>query len=135
MTRQARVAAVVVAYNGADELLECVRSLLAQTLRELDVIVVDNASTDGSIERVEAAFGHDIRVVRRITNGGYAAGANTGWRATDAPIVVIANQDVTFASDCLEQMERALLATTWRGARHAKDSHEIEPGCGQRNRK
>ena len=110
MTPEPRVAVVVVAYNGGYELLECVRSLLAQTVRDLEVLVVDNASTDGSIERLEAAFGGDIRVVRRATNGGYAAGANTGWRATDAPIVVVANQDMTFVPDCLEQMERALLA-------------------------
>ncbi len=110
MTTDARLAAIVVAYNGGGELLECLRSLLAQTVRELEVIVVDNASSDGSIERAEAAFGARIRVIRRATNGGYAAGANTGWRATDAPLVAILNQDLTFAPDCLEQMQRVVLA-------------------------
>jgi GT2 family glycosyltransferase len=100
---------VVVAYNGGNDLLDCLRSLLAQTVPELEVIVVDNASADGSIERAESAFGADIRVIRRATNGGYAAGANTGWRATDAPLVAILNQDLTFAPDCLEHMRRALL--------------------------
>jgi GT2 family glycosyltransferase len=103
------VAAIVVAYNGGDELLDCIHSLLAQTVRELEVIVVDNASTDGSIERAASAFGPRIRIVRRARNGGYAAGANAGWRATEAPIVAILNQDLILESDCVEQMRQVLV--------------------------
>jgi GT2 family glycosyltransferase len=66
-------------------------------------------SADGSIERAETEFADAIRVVRRSTNGGYAAGANTGWRATEAPIVAILNQDLVLATDCLEEMRRVLL--------------------------
>jgi GT2 family glycosyltransferase len=102
------VAAIVVAYNGRDDLMECVRSVRAQTVERLDVIVVDNASTDDSIDRLSNAVGNEIRVLRRPTNGGYAAGANTGWRASDAPIVAILNQDLSLAPDCLEQMRRVL---------------------------
>ena len=112
MTPQARLAAIVVGYNGGDALLDCLRSLLAQTAPDLEVIVVDNASRDGSIERAEAAFGTGIRVIRRATNGGYAAGANTGWRATDAAIVAILNQDLAFEPDCLAEMRRVLLDET-----------------------
>ncbi len=65
MTSRTRTAAVVVAYNGGDDLLECLRILLAQTVSDLEVIVVDNASTDGSIERAESEFGDAIRVIRR----------------------------------------------------------------------
>jgi GT2 family glycosyltransferase len=103
------VAAVVVAYNGGSYLEACVRSLLAQTI-DVEVIVVDNASTDGSIERLESAFGPRLRVIRRPVNGGYAAGANTGWRAISAPLVVILNQDVTLAPDCLARMREVLVA-------------------------
>jgi GT2 family glycosyltransferase len=110
MTTDDRIAAIVVAYNGGDDLLACLGSLLAQTARNLEVIVVDNASTDGSIERAETEFAVRVRVIRRSTNGGYAAGANTGWRATDAPIVAILNQDLTFEPSCLDEMRRVLLA-------------------------
>lgn len=109
MTPEARLAAVVVSYNGGDALLDCLRSLRAQTVPDLEVIVVDPVSTDGSVERAESAFGADIRVIHRATNGGYAANANTGWRATDAPLVAILNHDLTLAPDCLEQMRRVLL--------------------------
>jgi GT2 family glycosyltransferase len=109
LTTEDRIAAVVVAFNGGEALLDCVRSLLAQSVPELEVIVVDNASTDGSIERAESAFGADIRVIRRVTNGGYAAGANTGWRATGAPMVAILNQDLVLEPDCLQRMREVVV--------------------------
>ncbi len=107
MSADERVAAIVVAYNGGDDLIACVQSLLDQTIA-LEIIVVDNASSDGSIERLEATYGSSIRVIRNPTNGGYAAGANIGWRATDAPIVTILNQDVCLHSDGMELLRSAL---------------------------
>jgi GT2 family glycosyltransferase len=109
MTNDDRLVAIVVAYNGGDDLLVCLRSLLAQTARNLELVVVDNGSTDGSIDRVGAELADRVRVIRRPTNGGYAAGANTGWRATDAPIVAILNQDLTFEPNCLDEMRRVLV--------------------------
>ena len=88
------------------------RSVLGQTIRQLEVIVVDNASSDGSVERAEASFGTQFRIVRRLTNGGYAAGANAGWRCAQAPIVMVMNQDVTLAPDCVEQMAVVLTNET-----------------------
>jgi GT2 family glycosyltransferase len=98
---EGRIAAIVVAHDGADDLLDCLASLVAQEGIEPEIIVVDNASTDGSIARVEQRFGSRVRVLRRATNGGYAAGANDGRRATDAAWIAILNQDLTLAPDCL----------------------------------
>jgi GT2 family glycosyltransferase len=109
VTSEAKVAAVVVAYNGGDDLIACVRSLLAQTIRDLEIIVVDNASTDGCVDSLDDAHRDGIRVIRRASNGGYAAGANAGWRATRAPIVAILNQDLILEPECLEQMRQALI--------------------------
>ena len=109
MSHDQRVVVVVVSYNGGSELVACLRSLLDQTLEDLDIVVVDNASSDDSIERVESLFGDAIRVIRRPTDDGYATGANAGWRATTAPIVTIVTHDLTFAPDCLAQMRQVLL--------------------------
>lgn len=103
-----RMAAVVVAYNGGEDLRNCVRSLIAQTLGDLDIIVVDNASSEWSTDTIDLAEGR-VRIIRRLTNGGYAAGANTGWRASTAEFVAVLNQDLVLAPDCLEKMEEALL--------------------------
>lgn len=111
MSGPQRVAAVVVAYNGGADLLACVASLLGQTLNGLEIIIVDNASSDGSIEGLEQEFGATVRIVRRSSNGGYAAGANTGWRAASAELVAILNQDLALLPDCLELMRDALVAS------------------------
>ena len=110
MTPSPSLAAVVVAYNGGEGLVGCVRSLLTQSVAGLEVIVVDNASTDGSIERLRTEFGERLNIVRRGVNGGYGAGANSGWRATDAELIAILNQDLVLLPDCLERMRDVLLA-------------------------
>lgn len=111
MAELPRVTAVVVAYNGGDDLRECIESLLRQTLADLEIIVVDNASTDGSVDALDARLSGRIRVIRRRSNGGYAAGANAGWRAATTELVAILNQDLVLMPDCLEQMRDALVAS------------------------
>lgn len=75
------VAAVIVSYNVADLVLECVDSLRADGLEQ--VVVVDNASSDGSAAAVR---GHDsdVEVVALGRNLGYGRAANRGWPAPRA---------------------------------------------------
>lgn len=91
------VAAVVVNHDGASHLPGCLRSLERQT-RELDrVVVVDNASGDGScgvLEDERRRWGDRLTVLANDVNRGYAGGANDGIRATGTPVVVVANFDV-----------------------------------------
>jgi GT2 family glycosyltransferase len=105
-----RIAAIIVAYNGAGELFGCVESVLAQTVGDLEVIVVDNASTDGSIDALERLYGGRIKTIRRRENSGYAAGANDGWRYAHADLVAILNQDLILAPDCIERLVDAYQA-------------------------
>jgi len=62
----ARVVAVVVTWNRRDLLLESLAALRAQTLRPVEVVVVDNASTDGTTELLRSEHG-DLQVVH-LTN-------------------------------------------------------------------
>lgn len=90
-----RWAAVVVNYNAGPALEACVASLLADTSAggPPEVVVVDNASSDGSAERVEAGF-PEVTVVRGSVNVGFARGNNRGVATTRAPIVAAINPDV-----------------------------------------
>ena len=88
-------AAVVVNYNAGPVLGDCVASVLAQEPRP-ELVVVDNASTDGSVERLLQAQ-YDVRVVRSGGNLGYARAANLGIAATDAPVVAVLNPDTVLA--------------------------------------
>src|SRR5690348_14601882 len=83
-SRLPRVRVVVLNWNSAWFTLRCLRAL-ARTdypADRLEVVLVDNASMDGSLERVRAAFG-DVRVVRNERNLGFAEGCNRAMRDLD----------------------------------------------------
>jgi N-acetylglucosaminyl-diphospho-decaprenol L-rhamnosyltransferase len=91
-------AAVVVNHNGGAYVEPCVRSLLALgpgEARPEQVVVVDNASTDGSADALAAAFVAEpaVRVVWTGANLGYARAANRGIAATRTPVVAVLNPD------------------------------------------
>lgn len=85
------VAAVVVSYNVADLLLGCIDSLRADGVEE--IVVVDNASSDASVEVLRA---HDpsVEVLALERNLGFAAAANRGVALTTTPYVAILNPDL-----------------------------------------
>ena len=84
-------AAVVVNYNAGAALTDCVASVLAQDPPP-ELVVVDNSSTDGSVDRLFR--GHPgVRVVRSGGNLGYARAANLGIAATGAAVIAVLNPD------------------------------------------
>jgi N-acetylglucosaminyl-diphospho-decaprenol L-rhamnosyltransferase len=88
-------AAVVVNYEAGDALVACVESLRSDTSAggPPDIVVVDNGSTDGSIDTLRRAA-PDVRVLTGGGNVGYAAAANRGIAATTAAVVAVCNPDV-----------------------------------------
>jgi GT2 family glycosyltransferase len=84
-------AAVVVNYNAGAALSDCVGSVLAQEPRP-ELVVVDNASTDGSVDGLGRAH-PGVRIVHSGGNLGYARAANLGIAATRAPVVAVLNPD------------------------------------------
>ena len=103
-----RIRAVVVNYNGGDEVLGCLRALLAsEGVTDLDVVVVDNGSVDGSPERMEADL-PAVRVVRSPSNLGYPAINTVVEDLTDVDAVAIVNPDAVVSPDCLALLAAAL---------------------------
>jgi N-acetylglucosaminyl-diphospho-decaprenol L-rhamnosyltransferase len=90
-----RWAAVVVSYEAGPRLIECVRSLLADTSEggPPEIVVVDHGSTDGSVGEFQRAL-PTIGVLHPGGNLGYAGGANRGIAVTHAPIVAVCNADI-----------------------------------------
>ncbi|MBI4212694.1 MAG: glycosyltransferase [Chloroflexi bacterium] len=86
------VAVVVVNWNGRRYLESCLAALSRQTYPNLQVVLVDNGSTDGSAELVESQF-PGVRLIRNDRNLGFAAANNQAIRATDTPYVATLNND------------------------------------------
>ena len=89
----AELAVVVVNYNAGEYLARCVASVVEAAGRlVLDVLVVDNASHDGSA-RVAAARTPQVRLIENPTNRGLSAAWNQGAWAVDAPWILFLNPD------------------------------------------
>ena len=101
----ARVAAVVPVYNGRAFLADAVASIRQQTRRVDEIIVVDDASTDGSAELAESL---GARVIRAPRNGGPSAARNLALRATDCDLVAFLDADDWWMPQHCERLAGAL---------------------------
>ena len=99
------VTAVIPVYNRADLLAQLLDSIAAQTVSFTEIIVVDNASTDGA---ADLARTRGCTVIAQSENLGFAAAVNIGWRAAqNADWIAILNSDVTLDANWLQQLLNA----------------------------
>ena len=101
------ITVVVVNYNGGDYIRRCLASLAVQTFRSFETIVVDNASTDGSIDRIVEQPPHTM-ILRESVNHGFAAGNNLAARMGRGRWLALLNPDAEAAPDWLESLMRAV---------------------------
>jgi cellulose synthase/poly-beta-1,6-N-acetylglucosamine synthase-like glycosyltransferase len=93
------VSIIVPAYNEEKVIGKCLQSLLASTYLRLEIIVVDDGSTDGTAEAVEKfLYSDQIRLVRQ-TNSGKATAVNVGISHANGEILVIIDADTKFNPD------------------------------------
>jgi N-acetylglucosaminyl-diphospho-decaprenol L-rhamnosyltransferase len=107
----ARVAVVIVTYNSADVLRDCLASLADQSVDLVDVVVVDNASSDKTVAIAAESTAPPVRVIDMGRNAGYAAAINAGIAVLDISeldAVLVLNPDCRLASGALRILARAL---------------------------
>ncbi len=106
MKNDIRVAVVILNWNRKDMLLDCITHIRGMTYPVRDVIVVDNASTDGSVEAVRTAFTGVVLVVND-RNYGAQEGKNIGLRRalqTRADYVFMVDNDIVVDQGCLDRL-------------------------------
>lgn len=115
MTDAPIASAIVLNYNGRGFVEESVRSLLEQDLPGLEVLVVDNGSTDGSADEIERTFAGRVRLLRSPRNLGFGAGNNLGIREARGRHVILLNNDAVAAPSFARELVAAAEADAAAG--------------------
>ena len=103
---QPSVVSIILNTNRRDDTLECLNSLMSNGYKNHRAIVLDNHSTDGSVEAIARAF-PSVEIIELVDNGGYAGNNNVGIAAamtSGADWVLVLNEDTVLAADCLEHL-------------------------------
>jgi GT2 family glycosyltransferase len=124
------VTAVVLNWNRPEDTLACLRSLAEADYPALDLIVVDNGSTDDSVAAVRKAF-PGVTLLVNERNLGYAAGNNIGIAQAlqgNAAAVLVINNDATVEPEAVRELVRAAQDHPEAGALVPKILYASDPG-------
>jgi GT2 family glycosyltransferase len=101
------ISVVIVNYDGKHFLNACLNSLKKQTFEDFEVILVDNGSSDGSLEYVRGNF-PKVRVIALTENLGFCGGNNVGIREARGQYVALLNNDAEAHPQWLEELKSTL---------------------------
>jgi GT2 family glycosyltransferase len=113
---------IIPTWNGKDYIEDCLNSLLSQDYPEFEVIIVDNASSDGTPEWVAEHF-PTVTLIRNERNLGFAGGVNVGLRAAKGDVLILLNQDAAAEPGWLRALISGLLAAPDIGVAGCKIYH------------
>ncbi len=109
-----RVSVVVVSYNTREDLLACAASLAEDVSLPFELLVIDNASADGSAAAVEATH-PTVRLVRNAENLGFGRACNQGIRLSRASYILLLNSDAQVRPGAVEALSAVLDAQPGAG--------------------
>jgi GT2 family glycosyltransferase len=98
-----RVSIIIVNTNELHHLKPCLQSIFQQTYPDFEALLVDNASTDGSLEYVREAY-PSVKIIRNKTNLGYAGANNVGFKHASGELVAVLNPDTRVNPDWLIEL-------------------------------
>ena len=103
MNESPLVSVIVLNYNAGELLVNCVNSLKKSEYTNLEILVVDNISSDGSQKKCKEEF-PDIRLIQNEKNLGYCGGNNVGIREAKGEFIVILNPDTIVDPNWLNEL-------------------------------
>jgi len=95
-----KVSVVLIAYNIAEKIDSCLNSVLNQNFEDYEVVVVDDGSTDNTVEKIKR---YPIRLIRQ-TNQGIAGARNAGARVSRGDVIIFLDGDCVVLDDFIEKM-------------------------------
>lgn len=110
-----KVSIIIVNWNCKHLLKACLASVFNQTYKNYEVILVDNASTDGSVEYVKKEF-PKTKIIVNEKNLGWAGGNNIGIEKASGELIVLLNPDTIVRKNWLEELVKAVMSNEKVGA-------------------
>ena len=102
MTEHPFFSVIITAYNIENYIRDCIKSVQKQTFTELECIIVDDGSSDGTCKAVRQSIGNDARFrLLTVAHGGPQRAKNAGLEAARGEYLIFADGDDTLSSDCL----------------------------------
>ncbi len=109
-----KASVIIVNANHLHDLKRCLPSIFRQRYPDYEILVVDNASTDGSVEYLAREF-PQAKVIRNEANLGYAGANNVGFKHASGEYIAILNPDTRVEPDWLKELVIALQADVKSG--------------------
>ena len=103
MSNSPVVSVIILNYNAGELLLNCINSLKKSTYQNLEILVVDNISSDGSQKKCKEKF-PDIKLIQNNENLGYCGGNNIGIKQAKGEFIVILNPDTIVETNWVEEL-------------------------------
>jgi GT2 family glycosyltransferase len=97
-----RLSVIIVSYNCRELLLEAIRSVATGTDMEAEVIVVDNASTDGTVQAVTSLF-PEVKLIANTYNAGFSKANNQGFALSRGEYILLLNPDAMLIGTGLDR--------------------------------
>ena len=111
-----KVSAIIVNWNGKNETADCIQSLLDQDYSDLEIIVSDNGSTDGSIDFLRERFSSSIRLLENGRNLGFGTAVNRGLEEASGEYLIFLNNDLVLESASIGKLVELLESNDEIGA-------------------
>ena len=106
MNEKSLISIIVLNYNAGELLLNCINSLMKSTYQNIEILVVDNISSDDSHTKCKKQF-PDIKLIQNRKNLGYCGGNNVGIKEAKGEFIVILNPDTIVEENWLDEMFNA----------------------------
>lgn len=121
-----KVSAIIVNWNGKNETADCIESLLKQDTPDIEIIVSDNGSSDGSNEFIREKF-PAVRLLENGKNLGFGAAVNRGLAVASGHYFIFLNNDLVLAPACLRKLVDLLESDEQTGAAVPKILYHEKP--------
>jgi hypothetical protein len=107
-----KLSIIIVSWNAKKHLIKCLQSIKPELVNmPVEIIVIDNLSSDGSADAVEKQF-PEVKLIRKNQNLGFAKANNVGIRSSSGEYVCLMNSDIVVMKDCISRLLEYMDANT-----------------------